>query len=246
MARQITVDIVRVTGSSRKRRGEEKGEGDNAQADCCGGGRRSRHDGRRQRLAGEVTGNGKPTPVANPGSGGRFVAGSICAFNGLDDGSETGNPVTPGVVQSFGSIVAGLAREAGGAAVRPHDPRRGSWHQLPRLRQRWRRGVALGHPLHPKGRSPGSGPSRRDDGQPCRFFEKAGERERRVRVTHHRAHGRDGKPVLREPDRAGRVPEAVPGEAAFERSSPAACFAFVSVRCAFRCCTGPREPVTST
>ena len=54
-------------------------------------------------FAGEVTGNGKPTPVANPGSGGRFVAGSICAFNGLDDGSETGNPVTPGVVQSFGS-----------------------------------------------------------------------------------------------------------------------------------------------
>ena len=33
-------------------------------------------------FAGDVTGNGKPTPVANPGSGGRFVAGSICAFNG--------------------------------------------------------------------------------------------------------------------------------------------------------------------
>jgi hypothetical protein len=71
-------------------------------------------------FAGEVTGNGKPTPVANPGSGGRFVAGSICAFNGLDDGSETGNPVTPGVVQSFGSIVAGLAQEAGGAGSFAH------------------------------------------------------------------------------------------------------------------------------
>jgi hypothetical protein len=71
-------------------------------------------------FAGEVTGNGKPTPVANPGSGGRFVAGSICAFNGLDDGSETGNPVTPGVVQSFGSLAAGLAQEAGGAGSFAH------------------------------------------------------------------------------------------------------------------------------
>ena len=71
-------------------------------------------------FAGEVTGKGKPTPVASPDSGGRFVAGSICAFNGLDDGSETGNPVTPGVVQSFGSIVAGLAHEFGGAGSFAH------------------------------------------------------------------------------------------------------------------------------
>jgi hypothetical protein len=48
------------------------------------------------------------------------VAGSICAFNGLDDGSESGNPVTPGVVQSFGSIVAGMAKESGGAASFAH------------------------------------------------------------------------------------------------------------------------------
>jgi hypothetical protein len=71
-------------------------------------------------FAGEVTGNGKPTPVANPDSGGRFVAGSICAFNGLDDGSETGNPVTPGVVQSFGFLVAGLVHEVGGAGSFAH------------------------------------------------------------------------------------------------------------------------------
>ena len=70
-------------------------------------------------FAGEVTGKGKPTPVAEP-PGGRFVAGSICAFNGLDDGSESGNPVTPGVVQSFGFIVAGLAKEAGGAGSFAH------------------------------------------------------------------------------------------------------------------------------
>ena len=72
-------------------------------------------------FAGEVNGQGKPTPVANPDSGGRFVAGSICAFNGLDDGSESGDPVTPGVVQSFGSIVAGSAQEAGGAGSFAHD-----------------------------------------------------------------------------------------------------------------------------
>jgi hypothetical protein len=71
-------------------------------------------------FAGEVTGNGKPTPVANPDSGGRFVAGSICAFNGLDDGSETGNPVTPGVVQSFGFLVAELVKESGGAGSFAH------------------------------------------------------------------------------------------------------------------------------
>jgi len=53
-------------------------------------------------------------------SGGRFVAGSICAFNGLDDGSETGNPVTPGVVQSFGFLLAGLVHEAGGAGSFAH------------------------------------------------------------------------------------------------------------------------------
>ena len=59
-------------------------------------------------FAGEVGGNGEPTPIK------RGVAASACAFNGLDDGSESGRPVRPGVVQSFGSIVAGMARDAGG------------------------------------------------------------------------------------------------------------------------------------
>ena len=59
-------------------------------------------------FAGEVGGNGKPTPIKT-----RYVASSDCAFNGLDDGSETGNPVVPGVVQSFGSIVASFAQQGG-------------------------------------------------------------------------------------------------------------------------------------
>jgi hypothetical protein len=61
-------------------------------------------------FAGEVGGNGKPTPIAN------YRAGSICSFNGLDDGSESGLPVQPGVVQSFGFLVAGAVHEAGGAS----------------------------------------------------------------------------------------------------------------------------------
>ena len=48
----------------------------------------------------------------------------------------------------------------------------------------------------------------------------AGEREGRVRVTHHRAHCRDRNPVLGEPDRARRVAQAVPGEPAFEDVEP--------------------------
>ena len=67
-------------------------------------------------FAGEVGGNGKPTPIARPEDGGKSAASSVCAFNGLDDGSESGNPVTPGVVQSFGSIVGGVAQEAGGVS----------------------------------------------------------------------------------------------------------------------------------
>lgn len=66
-------------------------------------------------FAGEVGGSGKPTPVKTRG-----VAASICAYNGLDDGSESGRPPTPGVVQSFGSIVAGMAHEAGGASSFAH------------------------------------------------------------------------------------------------------------------------------
>ena len=65
-------------------------------------------------FAGEIGGSGKPTPIKT-----RNVAASICAFNGLDDGSE-GGPVGPGNVQSFGSIVAGMAKDAGGASSFAH------------------------------------------------------------------------------------------------------------------------------
>jgi hypothetical protein len=66
-------------------------------------------------FAGEVNGNGDPTPIKT-----RHVAASICAFNGLDDGSESDQAVTPGDVQSFGSLVAGLARASGGAGSFAH------------------------------------------------------------------------------------------------------------------------------
>lgn len=41
-------------------------------------------------LAGEVTGNGDPTPIKTRG-----VAASICAFSGLEDGSPGGPGVQP-------------------------------------------------------------------------------------------------------------------------------------------------------
>jgi hypothetical protein len=47
--------------------------------------------------AGEVTGNGDPTPVAD------HHASSICSFSGLED-----DPVAPGSVQSYGQIVRSL------------------------------------------------------------------------------------------------------------------------------------------
>ena len=46
--------------------------------------------------AGEVTGNGKPTQ-------GPAHTNSICAFSGLEDGSE-GGPAGPGVTQNWGQI----------------------------------------------------------------------------------------------------------------------------------------------
>jgi len=61
-------------------------------------------------FAGEVTGRGKPTPVSDAGG---FVAGSICAFSGLDDGSESGAGVVPGVVQSWGQIAKSFATQGG-------------------------------------------------------------------------------------------------------------------------------------
>ena len=61
-------------------------------------------------FAGEVTGNGKPTPVSDVGG---FKAGSICAFSGLDDGSESGLGVQPGVTQNWGTGVRGFAAQGG-------------------------------------------------------------------------------------------------------------------------------------
>lgn len=50
-------------------------------------------------LAGEVTGKGKPTPVAD------FQAGSICSFSGLNDDPNEEELFAGGRVQSFGDIV---------------------------------------------------------------------------------------------------------------------------------------------
>lgn len=57
--------------------------------------------------AGEVKGNGGSTPIQ------RFQAGSICAFSGLDDGTESGQGVQPGVTQSWGQVVKGFATTGG-------------------------------------------------------------------------------------------------------------------------------------
>jgi len=50
--------------------------------------------------AGEITGNGKPPGGEGLGSA---HANSICAFSGLEDGSE-GGPAGPGVTQNWGQI----------------------------------------------------------------------------------------------------------------------------------------------
>jgi hypothetical protein len=57
--------------------------------------------------AGEVKGTGAPTPING------FQAGSICAFSGLDDGTESGLGVQPGVTQSWGQVVKGFATGGG-------------------------------------------------------------------------------------------------------------------------------------
>ena len=68
-----------------------------------------------------------PAPLAGTAAAARIHLVGI--ESGLDrgtfarltvPGSESGNPVTPGVVQSFGSIVAGLAQAAGGAGSFAH------------------------------------------------------------------------------------------------------------------------------
>ena len=50
-------------------------------------------------LAGEITGNGKPTPIEG------FRAGSICSFSGQNDDPDEPEMFASGRVQSFGDIV---------------------------------------------------------------------------------------------------------------------------------------------
>jgi hypothetical protein len=50
-------------------------------------------------LAGEITGNGKPTPIKE------FRAGSICSFSGQNDDPDSEELFDGGRVQSFGDIV---------------------------------------------------------------------------------------------------------------------------------------------
>jgi hypothetical protein len=59
-------------------------------------------------FAGEVNGNGGTTPING------YRAGSICSFSGLDDGTESGLGVQPGVTQNWGtSAVKGFATNGG-------------------------------------------------------------------------------------------------------------------------------------
>lgn len=68
-------------------------------------------------LAGEVTGNGKPTPIS------QFQAGSICAFSGQNDDPNEEGLFNDGRVQSFGDIVQEaidvLAEEKGASTLVP-------------------------------------------------------------------------------------------------------------------------------
>ena len=71
--------------------------------------------------AGEITGNGNPTPVNT------YIANSFCAFSGLDDMDFEG-PVQPGVVQNWGSIPK-QGRPAPGTEDHPGSACNG--HKLP-------------------------------------------------------------------------------------------------------------------
>lgn len=70
------------------------------------------------RLAGEVTGNGKATPIAE------YRAGSICAFSGQNDDPNQPGEFEDGRVQSFGDIVQEVVRgsDRGASTVHGHDP----------------------------------------------------------------------------------------------------------------------------
>ncbi len=58
-------------------------------------------------LTGEVTGNGKPTPING------YRAGSICSFSGQNDDPNEAGLFNGGRVQSFGDIVQEAIRTPG-------------------------------------------------------------------------------------------------------------------------------------
>jgi hypothetical protein len=63
-------------------------------------------------FAGEITGNGKPTPIAD------YNAGSICSFSGQNDDPDSEEMFEGGRVQSFGDIVQEAVKlQPGGASV---------------------------------------------------------------------------------------------------------------------------------
>jgi hypothetical protein len=56
-------------------------------------------------FAGEITGNGKPTPIKS------YRAGSICSFSGQnDDPTGGGDPFQAGRTQNWGQVV-GVAKD---------------------------------------------------------------------------------------------------------------------------------------
>jgi hypothetical protein len=61
-------------------------------------------------FAGEITGNGKPTPI-------RERAGSICAFSGQNDNPD--DPEDLGRVQSFGDLVQEAVAGVGASSLVP-------------------------------------------------------------------------------------------------------------------------------
>jgi hypothetical protein len=72
-------------------------------------------------FAGEITGNGKPTPVDD------HVAHSICSFSGQNDDPDSTEPFDGGRVQSFGDILkeaknvdVGFGEGPGASEVAPY------------------------------------------------------------------------------------------------------------------------------
>src|SRR5215204_2338890 len=72
-------------------------------------------------FAGEITGNGKPTPIES------YQAGSICSFSGQNDEPNATEEFEGGRVQSFGDIVQEVVAVVGeqGASSLVPDIREG-------------------------------------------------------------------------------------------------------------------------